>query len=234
MTQMLTVGELSFQLKRSQVRGTLGITVERDGTLVLAAPATASTADLEAFVDEKWEWIYSKLGKKSEYLARRPPPKEYVTGEGFWYLGRTHQLRLVRSQKGQSPLRLHNGRFLLSRDRAGRGHDIFVEWYRDHLRPRVTNLSDDYARRLDVEHNGVYIQTLGHRWGSCGRTGRLNYHWRSAMLLPNLMEYVVAHEVAHLVEPGHGGKYWAAVESLLPDWTQRKDQLATEGVKYAL
>lgn len=231
---MLTFGDLSFQVKRSQVRETLGITVERDGTLVLAAPPTVPLAALEAFVEEKREWIYSKLGKKSEHFAQRPPPKEYITGESFWYLGRTHRLELVRSLRGQAPLRLHDGRFLLDRDRADRGRDLFVEWYRNHLRPRVTNLSDDYARRLSVEHNGVYIQKLGHRWGSCGRTGRLNYHWRAAMLLPDLMEYVVAHEVAHLVEPGHGVKYWAAVEALLPDWTQRKDRLATEGVKYDL
>ncbi len=234
MTQSLTIGDLSFQLKLSQTRETLGITVERDGTLVLAAPPTVALTDLESFVDEKREWIYSKLGEKIEHFAQRLPPREYVTGEGFWYLGRTYRLELVHSLRGRTPLGFQNGRFLLDPDRADKGRELFVEWYREHLRPRVTNLSNDYADRLSVEHNGVYIQTLGHRWGSCGRTRRLNYHWRTAMLSPDLIEYVVAHEVAHLVEPGHGVRYWPAVEALLPDWTQRKHRLATEGVKYDL
>lgn len=234
MTQAVQFGDLSFQLRRSGDRTTVGITVDRDGSLILAAPPKVELAELERFVRQKEDWIYDKLRKKQRLLQASPPPREYVNGEGFWYLGRSHRLKIVEPSADTDPLRLHRGRFELHEDHVDEGPEVFKAWYREHLKPRVERLSDEYARRLHTEHGGVSVQQLGHRWGSCGKNDRLNYHWRTALLPRGLIEYVVAHEVAHIVEEGHGQRFWRLVERLLPDYEERRERLAKEGARYDL
>lgn len=88
------VDDLQFHLRHSARRRTMQITVERDGALVLSAPPEVDEATLRAFVHEKRFWIYTKLAEKDR-LQRPVPRKEFVGGEGFLYLGRSHRLKVV-------------------------------------------------------------------------------------------------------------------------------------------
>ena len=110
---VLTVDDLSFELKPSSRRRTLQITVDRSGDLVLSAPPDVEEERLREFVLEKRFWIYTKLAEKDR-LQKAVPTKSYVDGEGFLYLGRSYRLRLVDEQ--DVALKLLNGRFLLRRD----------------------------------------------------------------------------------------------------------------------
>jgi hypothetical protein len=85
------------------------------------------------------------------------------------------------------------------------------------------------AGRLEVEPGGVEVRELGYRWGSCGKGGRLYFHWRSILLPPRIVEYVVVHELVHLREPHHTPAFWRAVERVLPDYAARKQWLAEHG-----
>jgi hypothetical protein len=107
---------------------------ERDGQLILASPPEVPMETLENVVRDKRLWIYSKLLKK-ESLNPPTAVKEYVSGEGFYYLGRSYRLKLVDGVKGQSPLRLYQSRFELQRDAQARGREEFIRWYCDRLRP---------------------------------------------------------------------------------------------------
>jgi predicted metal-dependent hydrolase len=109
----LHVDDLQFTVQRSTRRRTMQITVERDGQLVICAPPQVDEAQLRAFVREKRFWIYTKLAEKDR-LQRQVPRKEFVGGEGFLYLGRSHRLKLVDEQ--DVPLKLAGGRFCLRRD----------------------------------------------------------------------------------------------------------------------
>jgi predicted metal-dependent hydrolase len=110
----ITFGDLSFELRHSAKRRTIGITVERDGQLILASPPEVPMETLEKVVRDKRLWIYSKLLKK-ESLNPPTAVKEYVSGEGFYYLGRSYRLKLVDGVKRQPPLRLYQSRFELQR-----------------------------------------------------------------------------------------------------------------------
>ena len=101
----LTVGDLEFEVRRSARRRTVQITVDRGGELVLAAPHDCPVSTMENFVQEKRSWIYTKLAEK-EALWAEAPRKQYVSGEGFPYLGRSYRLLLVRKQN--APLKYHN------------------------------------------------------------------------------------------------------------------------------
>ncbi|KFN50583.1 M48 family metallopeptidase [Arenimonas composti] len=223
----LQVDDLHLELRRSARRSTMQITVERDGKLVLSAPLGVDEAALRAFVIEKRFWIYTKLAEKQR-LQHQVPRKEFVGGEGFLYLGRSHRLKLVDEQEG--PLKLTAGRFCLRRDALPAAREHFIRWYSERAKSWLSNRVADYRSRMEVSPAGVKVQDLGYRWGSCGKGDWLWFHWKTILLPARIAEYVVVHEIAHLHEPHHTQAFWLRVERAMPDYVQRKAWLAEHGM----
>lgn len=222
----LTVDDLHFEVRRSPRRTSVQITVDRGGELLLSAPETCSTGVMEKFVREKRFWIYTKLAEK-DALAPAAPKKTFVSGEGFPYLGRSYRLLLVDAQ--DAPVKLAQGRFKMLRSEAVRGRDHMVRWYSERGHPWLQLRAETFQRRVGVEPGGVTVQDLGYRWGSCGKGGRLFFHWRTVLLPPPIVEYVVVHELVHLIEPHHTPAFWSRVERAMPDFAARKQWLAEKG-----
>lgn len=222
----LQVDDLDFSLRRSARRRTMQITVERNGELILAAPPSVGLVTLRRFVMEKRFWIYTKLAEK-ERLQRVVPKKEFVDGEGFLYLGRSHRLKLVDTQ--EVPLKLTAGRFCLRRDAIPNARDHFIRWYSEHARDWLTARLPEWESRMQVGACGLTVQDLGYRWGSCGKGGRLYFHWKTILLPARIAEYVAVHELAHLHEPHHTPTFWIKVERAMPDYATRKAWLDSRG-----
>jgi len=229
----LTFGDLSFELRHSTKRRTVGISIERDGQLILAAPPEVPIETLEKIVADKRLWIYDKLIKK-ESLNPPTPSKEYVSGEGFYYLGRSYRLTLVDAVPKQPKLRLYQSRFFLHRDAQTQAREIFIAWYRDRLRPILDIQITALVKQIGASPRSVQVRELGNRWGSCGHKGDLYFHWRVAMLPPVMIEYLVVHELVHLIEPHHTNEFWDRVQQVVSDWGDRKQWLAQNGASYDL
>jgi predicted metal-dependent hydrolase len=232
MSDQSAIGDLRFSLRRSSKRKSIGITVERDGSLTLAAPAECPLPEVEEFARDKQFWIYTKLAEKN-LLFRPPPPKEYVSGEAFHYFGRTYRLKLVSDSAQDAPLRLVHGRFHLRRDAVGAADQHFVRWYVGHGRPWLSRRVERMAPRVSVAPGNVEVRDLGYRWGSCSATGGLNFHWRTLLLPSRIIEYIIAHELVHLRVPNHGAEFWRRLERAMPDYEERKQWLAEQGSRYA-
>ena len=225
---VLTVGDLSLEIRPSSRRKTLQITVDRGGELLLSTPLNVAENQLRAFVLEKRFWIYTKLAEKNR-LTRAAPTKQFVDGEGLLYLGRSHRLRLVEDQA--VPLKLLNGRFLLRRDLVASARVCFVQWYSARAKVWLWDKAQEHVARMAVRPVGVKVQDLGYRWGSCGKGDWLYFHWKTILLPPRIAEYVVVHELAHLHQPHHTPAFWQRVERALPDFEQRKTWLAEHGME---
>ncbi len=219
----LSLHGLDFELRRSSRRRSLTITVERDGALLLSAPPDCGSDVMAQFVHDKLEWIYGKLVLKG-MLGQSGPEKRYVSGESFPYLGRNFRLLLVDQQ--DVPFKLVAGRFQLLRAEQARARQHVIAWYSAHGKPWLAQRVARFAPRVGVEPSGVHVQDLGYRWGSCGKSRRLNFHWRTVLLPPPIIEYVVVHELVHLHEPHHTPAFWQRVERLMPDFEARKTWLA--------
>ena len=231
MTESLTVDDLTFEVRRSARRRTVEITVDRGGELIVSGPPDVTDDVMAAFVREKRFWLYTKLAEK-EALRQPVASKEFVTGEGFPYLGRSYRLLLVNDQ--DVPLKLEAGRFKLVRSEAAAGRQHFMDWYSDHARPWLRRRVDEWAARMGVEPTAIDVRDLGFRWGSCGKSGAVNFHW-AAMLLPaSMVDYVIVHELAHLIEPNHTPEFWLLVRRVLPEYEQRKLWLAEHGGSHVL
>ena len=203
------------------------ITVERNGELVVCAPPDVDEAKLRSFILEKRFWIYTKLAEKRR-LQRSVPLKEFVGGEGFLYLGRSHRLKLVDEQR--VALRLTNGRFTLRSDSGSSAREHFISWYTNRARVWLSERVAEYQARMEVAPASVRVQDLGYRWGSCGKGSLLYFHWKTILLPARIAEYVVVHEMAHLHEPHHTPAFWIRVERAMPDFAQRKAWLAEHGM----
>ncbi|WP_082889329.1 M48 family metallopeptidase [Methylomonas koyamae] len=223
----IQVDDLQFAIRRSARRRTMQITVERTGELILSAPPDVGISQLRDFIIEKRFWIYTKLAEKDR-LQRRVPRKEFVNGEGFLYLGRSHRLKLVEHQ--DAPLKLANGRFALRQDMQDGAREHFIRWYSERARVWLSGRVADYQSRMEVAPAGVKVQDLGYRWGSCGKGDWLYFHWKTILLPARIAEYVVVHEIAHLHEPHHTPAFWLRVERAMPDYYQRKAWLAEHGI----
>ena len=237
MSDTLTIDDLTFIVRRSARRTTVGITVDRDGELLIDAPANCADATIHAIAYERRLWVYQKLAEKA-LLSHPPVVKEFVDGEGFPYLGRSHRLALVDPPDPQGgelrpPLRLHQGRFQLRRDALPRAREHFVDWYGAHARLWLDSRLKPWAERIGVQPKRLAIRDLGYRWGSCGGGG-LNFHWRCIMLPPQIIDYLIAHELVHLHEPSHSSAFWQLLARVMPDYDDRRRWLAEQGGRFAL
>ena len=229
----LTVDGLTFEVRPSDERTTLEIIVDRDGGLVLAAPAKAPEEDLRAFLKRRLVWVHTKLAEK-ERQARPRIRKEYVPGEGFFYLGQSYRLRIVEGDGGTPQLRLRRGWFEMRKDVVPDGRQQFVTWYTGRLGSVVERTVARFKGRVQTAPARIHVQDMGFRWGSTDRRGHVYFHWRVAMLPFPMIEYVVAHELTHLEEREHTEAFWSRVERLVPDYMERRRWLEREGARYDL
>jgi predicted metal-dependent hydrolase len=223
----LVADDLTFDVRLSAARRTLGITVGRMGELVLSCPPGVPEAQLRDFVMRKRPWVYKQLARK-EALQHVVPRKVFVDGEGLTYLGRTYRLRLIDGPP--APVKLTGGRFVMPKACALEGSTHMVRWYGERAKPWLEGKVIAFADRMEACPSGLSVQDLGYRWGSCGKGGRLYFHWKTILLPARIAEYVVVHELAHLHEPHHTPEFWQRVERAMPDYARRKTWLAEHGM----
>lgn len=222
----LTVDELTLEVRRSARRQSLQLTVDRGGELIVSAPSGVDDSVLAAFVREKKFWLYTKLAEK-EAMARPASGKEFVSGEGFAYLGKSYRLLLVDEQ--DVPLKLVGGRFCLRRDEVDSGREHFVRWYRERGRVWLARRVREWAPHVGATPASLDVRDIGYRWGSCTPAGDLALHWATLQLPRRVADYVVLHEMVHLVHPNHGPEFWTLVERCLPEYERHHAWLAKHG-----
>lgn len=222
-----TYRDIRYTLKRSD-RKTASIYVERNGQITVIAPSSLSDQHIEKVIEEKRRWIYKSLAEWHDLNAARIE-RQFVNGEGFLYLGRSYRLKLVQDQA--EPLLLKDGHFCLRTELrpAAKAVGAFREFYREkgllRIRERVTH----FQNRMDVTPKSVKVLDLKHRWASWTPGGNLNFHWKCMMAPVKILDYIVVHELAHLIQPDHSTKFWNEVDKLLPDFAERKDWLRVHG-----
>lgn len=189
-------------------RRTLAIAVNHDGLRVLA-PMRAPLREVEAFLQEKSGWITRKL---DDWAARgRPVSLQVSTGEILPLFGRTLAIQVA---PGPRAVRLSEDALLVRTN--GDARALLKDWIRAQALSVFSDRAAHYAARLELPPPPVALMDARTRWGSCSARGRIRLSWRLAHLAPELSDYVVAHEVAHLREMNHSRRFWALVETLYP------------------
>lgn len=222
--------ELTYGVVRSH-RKTADIIVERDGSVLVRAPESISDERLEDMVEAKRYWIYKTLAEWRDLNAARVF-REYRSGEGFLYLGRSYRLLLVTDQA--EPVLLKNGRFCLNKDLVEAGDvDVARAAFRDYYvargRDRIGQRVAYYAPKVGVAPRSVDVRDLGHRWASCSPAGDLAFHWKCMMAPQSIIDYIVVHELCHFHRPDHTDAFWNEVDKVMPAYRERKEWLRKQG-----
>jgi len=206
-------------------RKTLTITVERDRSVVVRAPNDTPHEMIEQLINQKKLWLYEKVRHKQKYdLPIRE--KEFVSGTTILYLGRSYKLEVVSDPFDGV---LFDNKFLISKPSVSAAPELFKDWYVEKAKQKIVPQSKFYATHLGVRFNRILISDLRYRWGSCTPSDNLNFNWRLIKAPMRVIEYVIVHELAHLLEPNHTGKFWSTVKTQIPDYPTAKEWLKHHG-----
>jgi predicted metal-dependent hydrolase len=222
--------DIPFQLIHSR-RSTIALIVGRDGKLVVRAPYHASRAVILAFIEQKAGWIRAKQEEARKRLSQTTT-RQYASGETFLYLGSAYPLVVV--DRARASISFQDGQFLIARATLPRAKEAFIAWYKKQARQVIEQRAQLYAARYHLNYRQIKITSARTRWGSCSSRGSLNFTWRLVMAPQPVIDYVVVHELAHLVEKNHSKKYWAQVGAMMSDYAKYVQWLKTNGHHLAL
>ena len=219
--------DTAYTIKRSSKRKKLTITVERDRSVVVHAPESTPEDTIREVVESKRRWIYEKAKHAQKYEERpHPPGKELVNGESTLYLGREYQIELIPTDSTEIRFERH---FLIPASLAGRRRQVLRNWYieraKDMILPKVKNL----AAILGVEFASAKIVDNRFRWGSCTVKDNVNLNWRLIKAPMFVINYVIVHELAHLIEANHTPRFWNIVRTHAPTAEKARSWLRNHG-----
>lgn len=216
---------VDYSIKRSK-RKTLSIIVESDCSVNVLAPDKMTDEEIQSTVLNKEFWIYKQLAE-FKILNQSKIHREFVNGEGFMYLGRSYKLKIVEEQ--DVSLKLKNGYFNLKRSSLDKAQDAFKDFYRKKGAERISKRIDKYANKLGVNVNKIKVMELQSRWGSCGKNNTLYFNWKCVMAPYSVIDYLVVHELVHMIYPNHSDEFWNQVDKVLPEYRKSLEWLRKNG-----
>jgi len=223
-----------YTLTRSN-RKTIAIYI-RNGGVEVRAPLRMSIRKIERFIQEKQDWINSNLTESKE-LSKRKESFMLNYGDMVLYCGRQYAITPSSSgrfQNGETsyPGGVSSNNFFIPADLP---HEQIktacVKIYKILAKSDLTLKAYEYAAKMgvmlgvDIRPSSVKINSAASRWGSCSAKKRLNFSWRLIMADEEVIDYVVVHELAHLIEMNHSARFWAVVERVLPDYREWRKRL---------
>lgn len=221
---------IPYVVERSS-RKTIGLYVERDGSVLVRAPLSTPDERIAATVSAKRAWIHRAQARWA-VLNPQPPQKEFVSGETVYFLGQPHRLDF-RQDAEPGVCRSGDVFIINSRDKP-RAEALLKDFYRAEGRARLPVLVRQHAASMGLNPTGIRVQELGHRWGSCSAKGNLNFHWKAMAVPLEVLHYLVVHELAHIAQRNHSARFWALVEAELPNWRTHAMWLESHGSQMTL
>ncbi|MGZ8161129.1 MAG: M48 family metallopeptidase [Methylobacter sp.] len=214
---------------RSSRRKTAAIKIQK-GKVFVIVPEWLTMAAIESLVTNKNRWIKEKLAIQNEIIAIKP--KAFVSGESFSFLGRTHPLKI---ESGLYPfIKLHQDELVVSvrdktADNAPAIKQLLIQWYKQQAESELRDKTERYSRTIGVKPSSVTIKSFKSRWGSCSVTGGIQYNWKIIIAPDRIVNYVVIHELCHILHHNHSPAFWKAVEKHCHDYRACSAWLKTNG-----
>ncbi|AFL96343.1 M48 family metallopeptidase [Ornithobacterium rhinotracheale] len=217
---------IEFSISYSD-RKTLGITVNPDLSVNIKAPLNSKKEDIFKIVEKRVPWI---LEQKRFFLSFEPRRTEYLykSGETHYYLGRQYLLKIV---EGKAEDVFYKGRYLLieTNDKSPLNiKKLLDRWYRDRAKIKFAEIAEPLIqqfKKYEVEPNNLYIQNMKFRWGSCSAKGNIILNPELIKAPKPCIEYVIIHELCHLIHQNHSKAFFQLQSREMPDWEKWKGKL---------
>lgn len=230
MAEYITVDKISYEVRRNARRKRIAIGVDGEGQFFIASPQQTPRSELEALLRENGEDFRRRVmrGRAPESFAAH----SYLEGEKFYFQGEQYPLRFAPPGKGPA-LSFEGGEFIC----AGEAEkeeiaNRFELWYRCWLSGAMRKELPPLCKKIGVGPLRVSLKNVRTLWGSCSSLNNITFSIRLALVPPPLREYVMIHELCHMIEMNHSDRFWNEVAKYCPDYAERRKELKRDGSKY--
>jgi len=223
------VGIIKFILKRSSKRRTISISINQRAEVIVSAPTFAREDVILNFINEKSRWIVKRLNEAEERNVF-VENKKFNHGERFLFLGHKYEMEIVLKLGKRSILKFNGKKWtvnvpcqLSEEEKQGEIQRKLIGWYRLQAKEILGGRIFHYSRLLGVEPLKIAVRTQKRIWGNCDYSSKtIHINWQVIMSPLAVLDYIVVHELCHLIVPNHSKRFWKKVEEIFPDYNKRK------------
>jgi len=218
---------IDFDIKRTN-RKTLAIEVHPDSSVQLVAPENSELPKIKEKVVKRGRWIVKQQHYFEQFLPHTPV-REYISGETHYYLGKRYMLKVVQGK--DKSVKLKGGRLLVTTSDSRKVKNLLASWYYEHAKRKFKAKIDEGILKFKKE--GVIlkrmdIRRMKNRWGSCTSEGVITLNPELIKAPSKCLEYVILHELCHLIIPNHKKEFYRLLEQKMPNWKKWKNYLEME------
>ncbi|WP_411704847.1 M48 family metallopeptidase [Edaphovirga cremea] len=226
MSEHIQLGDIRVEVQRKKNKHAHLYVYPPDGRVHISAPLHMGLDALRAFAISRLSWV--KAQQRQMLAQPRETEREYLNRESHQVWGRRYLLEVI--EVDAAPVVELKHSTLVLRVRPGsdeaRREALLDAWYRQQLRAKLPALLDKWQAAMGVHVRRILVQRMKTRWGGCNpRTGNIRLNTELAKKPPECLEYILVHELLHLVEPTHNARFLALMDKFMPQWRQIKDEL---------
>jgi predicted metal-dependent hydrolase len=216
--------EIEYRVVYSK-RKTLSIIIERDRRVIVRAPLNTSPDIIDKEIQKRKRILQKKIDHNQKYPLEKQT-NEFVSGETLMYLGKNYKLYVVDEELNGVEF---DSKFFISNNQQKEANRLFREWYVKAAETVVVPKAVQIANKIGVTYNNINIVDLKFRWGSCTPKDNIHLNWRLVKAPMTVIEYIIVHELTHLLEANHTQEFWNRVATQLPSYQKAKTWLKENG-----
>lgn len=195
-----------------------------EGKVHASVPNGMSEPQIRLFILSKYMWLKSKIDEATSHKYQKP--REYVSGEAHYYKGQLYRLRVEIRNTGKQEVAIEGDYIAVYCRRQENAEDLLKEWYRLNLKELLPPLIEKWCKRMQIEVPSFEVKSMPKRWGSCSKEKKnILFNLELAKKPIECIDYIVVHEMIHLVERNHTDRFYRLLNTYLPGWEKIKDML---------
>ena len=229
---MLNISGIPIEVCKKDIKNMHLYVKPPNGNVVVSAPLTMSDAAIERFVRTKASWIKKQVAKFDN--QPRQSEREYVSGETLFVWGKRHYIQTEYGNKNSLVLSGDRAVLTVRKESTAEHRENFVrEWYRELLKAEIARLLPKWEKATGLKATGWQTKYMTTRWGTCNtKTGKIWLNLQLAKKTPECLEYVILHELVHLVEKTHNERFVSLMDKYMPMWREVKTTLNGQTLDY--
>ena len=226
--------ELTYHVTYQKKRKSVQLKVFSSTHLEITAPSNFPQSNVEKILQEKSNWIIKKIDHLKS-VATNPINKSITHGEQVLYLGDPHTLVFIVEANAKPRIYAQDQQIFIHTPLLNMNQTISLielllkQWYWQNAQQQLKNQTTFWSKKIGVKPEQITIKEQKSRWGSCSSKGNINYNWRIIMAPPEVLDYLVIHELCHLRVPNHSPLFWQEVARFSPNFKQQRTWLKDNG-----
>lgn len=220
----MTVNGIHIEVERKTIKHIHLSVYPPDGRVHISAPESTGEAQLRMFILSKWVWLMEKREEAIQHNIQSR--RKYVSGEAHYYKGQLYRLKVDICPNEQQGVAIEGDYLVVKCRRWENAESLLTEWYRIRLKEIIPPLLNRWCKRVGTEIPSYEILQMVKRWGSCNQQAKhIVFNLELAKKPIECIEYIIAHEVIHLVERIHTDRFYRLLDTYVPKWKKLKDDL---------